>query len=137
MPEHSSWLSFVPGYPQIEHAIASLGAGWMFKSPVLVQHLAAMLLVILIILLLAASARAQLERAGDDILPEARLTARTTVEFLLETLLGVMQFAMPREAALRHFRLIGTLGFFILFSNLLGLIPGFLPPTENYNTTFA
>jgi F-type H+-transporting ATPase subunit a len=33
--------------------------------------------------------------------------------------------------------LIGTLGFFILFSNLLGLVPGFLPPTDNLNTTVA
>ena len=33
--------------------------------------------------------------------------------------------------------LIGTLGVFILFSNLLGLVPGFLPPTQNLNTTVA
>jgi F-type H+-transporting ATPase subunit a len=33
--------------------------------------------------------------------------------------------------------LIGTLALFILFSNLSGLVPGFLPPTDNVNTTFA
>ena len=31
--------------------------------------------------------------------------------------------------------LVGTLALFILFSNLLGLIPGFLPPTDNINIT--
>jgi F-type H+-transporting ATPase subunit a len=31
----------------------------------------------------------------------------------------------------------GSLAFFILFSNLLGLVPGFLPPTDNLNTTVA
>jgi len=32
---------------------------------------------------------------------------------------------------------IGTLALFILFNNLSGLIPGFLPATDNVNTTFA
>jgi len=35
------------------------------------------------------------------------------------------------------FPLIATLAFFILTSNLLGLIPGFFPPTANLNTTAA
>jgi F-type H+-transporting ATPase subunit a len=33
--------------------------------------------------------------------------------------------------------LIGTLALFILFNNLSGLVPGFLPATDNTNTTFA
>jgi F-type H+-transporting ATPase subunit a len=35
------------------------------------------------------------------------------------------------------FPLIATLAFFILTSNLIGLIPGFFPPTANLNTTVA
>jgi F-type H+-transporting ATPase subunit a len=35
------------------------------------------------------------------------------------------------------FPLIATLAFFILCSNLIGLIPGFYPPTANLNTTVA
>lgn len=35
------------------------------------------------------------------------------------------------------FPLIATLGFFILFSNYLGMIPGFFAPTANINTTAA
>ncbi|MCA9607015.1 MAG: F0F1 ATP synthase subunit A, partial [Myxococcales bacterium] len=33
--------------------------------------------------------------------------------------------------------LIGTCAFFILFSNALGLIPGFLPPTSSMSVTLA
>ncbi len=36
-----------------------------------------------------------------------------------------------------YFPLIATLAFFIFVSNLLGLIPGFMPPTANLNTTAA
>ncbi len=35
------------------------------------------------------------------------------------------------------FPLIATLAFFILTSNLIGLVPGFYPPTANLNTTVA
>lgn len=36
-----------------------------------------------------------------------------------------------------YFPLIATLAFFIFVSNMLGLIPGFMPPTANLNTTAA
>ena len=41
------------------------------------------------------------------------------------------------EEGLPYFPLIATLAIFILVSNLLGLIPGFFPPTANINTTAA
>ncbi len=41
------------------------------------------------------------------------------------------------ERGRAFFPLIATLAFFILTSNLLGLIPGFFPPTANLNTTAA
>ncbi|MBI3599919.1 MAG: F0F1 ATP synthase subunit A [Nitrospinae bacterium] len=37
----------------------------------------------------------------------------------------------------RYLPLIGTIAFFILLSNLVGLIPGFLSPTANVNTNAA
>lgn len=35
----------------------------------------------------------------------------------------------------KYFPFIATFGIYILISNLLGLVPGFLPPTANLNTT--
>jgi F-type H+-transporting ATPase subunit a len=137
MPHGESWLSWFPGYHALEHALHHYGPGWIFQDPIHAQHIAAILLVLLVMLLLAISARAQLASKKDDILPDARLTSRNLMELLIEGMLMVMGFAMPRTAALRHFWIVGPLGFFVLFSNLLGLIPGFIPPTENFNTTFA
>jgi F-type H+-transporting ATPase subunit a len=37
----------------------------------------------------------------------------------------------------RYLPLIGTLGLFILVSNLMGLVPGLVAPTANLNTTAA
>jgi len=137
MPEGQSWLSFLPGAHALEHWIESFGHSWLFGHPVHVQHILSILLVALMMLLLSLTARRQLETNQNEILPDQKLSARTLMELLLEGLLGVMQFAMPFEAAMRHLRVAGAIGFFILFSNLLGLVPGFVPPTENFNTTFA
>ncbi len=41
------------------------------------------------------------------------------------------------EEGRKYFPLAATLFLFILLSNLMGLIPGFLPPTANLNTTLA
>ena len=44
---------------------------------------------------------------------------------------------MGEAAAKRYFPLIGALAVFIFFSNVLGMIPGFLPPTDVLDTTLA
>ena len=136
-PHPPLWLEFLPGYRAMAHWIESFGLGWLFQSHVHVQHIAAILLVSLVILLFAVFARRGLEASRGEILPDETLTARNAMELFIEGLLSVMQSAMTREAALRHFWFIMPLAMFILFSNLLGLIPGFLPPTESFNTTFA
>ncbi|MBK8012690.1 MAG: F0F1 ATP synthase subunit A [Deltaproteobacteria bacterium] len=135
MPEHTSWLNWAPGYHALEAWIEGFGKGWLLGSSVHVQHVAAALLVLVLLTLLAVLARNGLKKG--DILPDEKLTPRNIVELLIEGVLSIMTSAMSRDAALRHLWVIGPLGFFILFSNLLGMIPGFLPPTESFNTTFA
>lgn len=75
----------------------------------------------------------------DSILPDERFSIRNifeilTIDFLLDLLTGVIG---SRDKAKKYFPLLGTSFFFILFSNLLGLIPGFLAPTGNFNTPVA
>src|SRR3972149_4529914 len=67
----------------------------------------------------------------NSVLPEERFTLRTifeilTIDFLLDLFTSMMG---SREKAKTYFPLLGTSFMFILFSNLLGLIPGFLSPT--------
>ncbi|MCA9550156.1 MAG: F0F1 ATP synthase subunit A [Myxococcales bacterium] len=137
MPHGQSWLNYIPGYDALAHWLHGFGHGWLFHEPIHAQHVAALLLVLLFMFVLAMMARSGLNRAKGDILPDGRFTARNFMELLMEGVMVIMQFAMPRKAAIRHFWLIAPLAMFILFSNLLGLIPGFLPPTESFNTTFA
>ena len=55
---------------------------------------------------------------------------------MVETISGIIENTMgPR--GVEFTLIIGTLALFILFNNLSGLVPGFLPATDNVNTTFA
>ncbi|MDH7499338.1 MAG: F0F1 ATP synthase subunit A [candidate division NC10 bacterium] len=58
------------------------------------------------------------------------------LEFLVEMLQDFLESMMGPKGK-RYLPLIGTLTLFILFSNLLGLVPGFHSPTNNLNTTVA
>lgn len=52
---------------------------------------------------------------------------------------GIMKFMedIIGHHSRQYLPLIGALTFFILFANLMGLIPGFMSPTSNINTTAA
>ncbi len=57
-------------------------------------------------------------------------------EAIIQGMINFMEGVMGPEGP-RYFPLIGTLGFFIFISNLGGLVPGFMSPTSNLNTTAA
>jgi len=62
--------------------------------------------------------------------------AQNFAEMLIDTIEKMIIDTMG-EHGRPYFPLIATLAIFILFSNLIGLIPGFYPPTANMNTTAA
>ncbi|MFV1956511.1 MAG: F0F1 ATP synthase subunit A, partial [bacterium] len=71
------------------------------------------------------------------VMPEEKtFTIPNLMDLAVGGLLNFMEQLMGPSAR-RFLPLIGTTAFFILFSNLLGIIPGFDPPTSNLNTTIA
>ena len=61
---------------------------------------------------------------------------QNVMEVILDGINKLLVDTMGHEGR-RFFPLIATLGFFILSSNILGLIPGFESPTGNLNTTVS
>lgn len=132
-----TWFSFLPFYDEVEHWFQSQTEhGLLFGSAVHAQHFFAGVLTTLIILLVAIRARRQLARSADPIIPEANVSLRNFFEVVLELLYRQSKQIIGKDAR-RYFPVIGTLAIFIFFSNILGLVPGFSPPTDNWNTTFA
>jgi F-type H+-transporting ATPase subunit a len=56
------------------------------------------------------------------------------VEVSFQAVRGLMSEVIGKESG-RFVPIIGTLALYILVGNLIGLIPGFLSPTSNYNIT--
>lgn len=118
-----NWLDFIPGVnEEINHVV-----------------MAGILSVILIGA--TAIARAHLSRAMKDtdggLIPESTLTFRNFFEIIAEKLYALTESIIGHHDAATFFPVIGSLFVFIFASNLIGLIPGLLPPTDNFNCTLA
>jgi F-type H+-transporting ATPase subunit a len=81
---------------------------------------------VLILTAFAASRRLELVPRG----------TQNFMEMVLEQFLTLLDDVIGHEGR-RYLPLIGTLGLFILASNLMGLIPGLIAPTANMYTTLA
>ena len=101
------------------------------------EHVATLILVATLLVLGGLVYRAKLASAQNTILPDQGFSFRNLVEVFGEFILGQAKAVMGDKNGEKYFSTIAFLFIFIFSSNFLGLIPGFLPPTESLNTTFA
>jgi F-type H+-transporting ATPase subunit a len=112
---------------------------WVTLIPglnLLQPHTATATLVIAALLVWAAVGLHQLRAAADPVVPDATLTARNTLELFVEWFVGFIEGILGPKGR-RYLPVYGTFFLFIAASNLVGLLPGFAPPTSNFNVTFA
>jgi F-type H+-transporting ATPase subunit a len=141
MPEHTSFLSYlIAMFPALGQNMNAFGQTFVGHKPVTArgaEPVVAATAVTLFLLVLALSARPALENRGKAVIPETRLTLRTLLELWIGYWYGVMKDMMGPKRAKRYFPLVGSLSLFIVVSNFIGLIPGVIPPTSNWNVTMA
>lgn len=117
--EHSfAWVSIIPGLNQL---------------PV---HTAHATLVIIGLLAWAMAARRQQQAATDPLIPDASLTVRNSLEIFVEWFIGFIEGVIGHGGR-QYLHVYAAFFLFILASNLLGLLPGFSPPTSDFNVTFG
>jgi F-type H+-transporting ATPase subunit a len=94
-------------------------------------------LVVCVVLVLVLSVLVRRGLAGTDgVVPDESLTLRNVLEILLEGAVSLMREVIGDEWP-RWMPLVGTLGFFILVSNLMGLVPFVTNPTSFIETNLA
>ena len=133
--EHWSLVSqFVPRALR-DNIRNALGPSWLGGQEVYgISHKFLAFVVLLLVVGLGLAARRRLQ--GDEgVLPPTRWGAYALFDVIIEFLLDLMCKMMPREKALDALPMIAAFFIFILVSNLLALVPGFLPPTDSLNTT--
>lgn len=91
---------------------------------------------------LALLGRSALEKAkklpgNQALIPDSRLTIRNSLEILIEALFDLAVSVLGKKDAKIFFPLIGGLFVYILFSNLIATLPGFLPPSSCVNNNLA
>jgi F-type H+-transporting ATPase subunit a len=143
MSPHNTWFDFLPGYAALKQALhPSLVRTWSWQvfqtTNFDLVHVMGALLVLVFLGFAAFRYSVAVSGAGDaGLVPPPRFGLRNLFEVLADTVIGLMAGVMGEKEARRYLPLVGTLFLFILFSNLLGLIPGFLPPTETLKTNLA
>ena len=116
--EHFSWFTLI-GLGQYDYILGSI-------------------LVLILLALAGFSIKSALSKE-DSVLPDEKFSIRTifeilTIDFLFDLFTNMLG---SKENAKKYFPLLGASFFFILFANFLGIIPGFLPPTGNFNVPVA
>ena len=102
------------------------------------DHVLGAILVIVLLSLIGLKIRKNYQKES-SVIPDDKPTVNNIFEILgLEFLFNIVENVIgSREKTKKYFPLLAGCFFFILFGNLLGIIPGFLPATGNLNTTLA
>lgn len=120
-----------------EKVAGMMGPSIIDKDPAAKLNVAHVFIGSLVFLIGIGLALAARKKVLGSNLPPKSFGAAAFFDIVMEMLLGLMTSMMPREKALKFLPIVTSAAVFILISNLLGLVPGFVPPTQSLNTTLA
>ena len=89
-----------------------------------------------VLVLVGLKFKSAMEKEGSEEI-ENRFSLRSVVEMLLDMVYNLGRDIIGPKYVSSYFPLLAGLFFFILISNLSGLVPGFLPATDSINTNLA
>jgi len=134
-----TWLKAIPGFNRLDHDLAAnLGTTFVEGNQVSsIHHVVLAVIMCAVVMAIARVAGKRLKNPDKYLIPEGRLNARNAVEVVLDAIYGLAKEGMGEKYARKTLPLVGTVTMYVFFSNILGLIPGFAPPTDNLNATLA
>jgi F-type H+-transporting ATPase subunit a len=113
-----TWTSLIPG---VGHELA---------------HVATAGLISVSLIIIGLKARASLGTGDNAVMPAEKFSIRGLIELIVEFIAGLTDMIIG-ESGRKYVPFFATLFTFILVNNLMGVIPGVAPATENINLTFA
>jgi F-type H+-transporting ATPase subunit a len=115
------------------------GFTWYGATPVaglIPIHVFHALVALLIIVLVAWRIRVSLGKARDPLIPDTTFSARNIFELVVQATYGQLRAIIGPHGD-KYITLIGGLFIFIFFCNIIAIVPGFVPATDNLNTNLA
>jgi F-type H+-transporting ATPase subunit a len=143
MGPHGTWFDFIPGIELWkQQAKEKLGREWtwqVFQATYFeITHVLIAALVVLFLVMGAWRYRSATNRLGPEaVLPERRLSVRAVFEGLADMVFGLLEGVMGEKNARKFLPFLGSFFIFILFSNLISLVPGFRAPTDTLKTNIG
>ena len=134
------YLALVLLLPSLAHAAGGFTwAGQLihaFDLPI-PDHVLTFIFVLILLTVVGFLYRSSLAKTHNVIIPDKGITLRNFVEAYGQFILNQCKAVIGEREGPKYFAFIATTFLVILICNLIGLIPGFLPPTEHLSTTLA
>ncbi|RJO67684.1 MAG: ATP synthase F0 subunit A [Myxococcales bacterium] len=131
--QHFSWYDLIPAFGSLSE--------WLREKGVLgehsgAQHMISATLVFLFLVFVAVFVGRRYRDREKSLVPPRRFGLTALFEFLIEKLETLVHDVIGHGAE-KHVPILLSTFIFIFFSNLLGAIPGFPPPTSTVATNAA
>jgi len=94
------------------------------------------ILLLVIASLLRKEIMASLNKGDESLAPPEQFGLSAVVETVVQLVMNLSEQSIGKDS-IRYVPVLLAFAVTILFSNVIGLIPGFSPPTGNWNTTLA
>jgi F-type H+-transporting ATPase subunit a len=142
MGEHGTWFDYLNRFSwwqdfnhKAEGVLARRWKWLMFdETGWTLTHVLCTLVVIAFTVWGAMAFYKGLKSRDQGLVPPRTMNLRNFFEYMAESIYGMVEGAMGEKHARKFFPLIGALFIFILFGNLLGLVPGFVTPNDTLKT---
>ena len=128
--EGFTWLSKAATVSGVEEAFHNQGIHHF-------EHILTFSLVGIALLVCGILYRSKVSNVEAAAVPEAGITFRNITELYGTFIMAQCRAVLGEKDAPKYFSFVATIFILIFLSNAIGLIPGFLPPTESVNTTLA
>lgn len=117
------------------------GFNWFAKLPFIAEDQEKLLIfttifIAAILFIVSIKIFRAIKSSPNPLIPEKKFSFQNFFELVIQVTVNIMKDIIGHNAE-KYLPLIGSLFVFILFCNLLGLIPGFIPPTGNPYTNAA
>lgn len=140
MPKHTYWLTYLlDRFPALKTNAQNMGKSFFGEEPGYrsTEPILTSMLYMLLLLVLAVVVRGRVKNLKEAAVPSDRLTLVTFFEVFIGYFYDLAKGVMGPERAKRYFPIIGASALFIIFSNLIGMVPGFSSPTSSLNVTMG
>ena len=100
------------------------------------EHVATCAIVTSGIIVAGLVAKSKIGTSGSDVAPDGKVNAKSVFELITEFIIGLVEMVIGHHGR-KYVPMFAAIFTFVFANNLMGVVPGMTPATEQLNTTLA